>query len=168
MSQTEERPKAVSASAWKKAKVHEGVTLPSGAVVDINVPNLSQLIASGQLPNSLVDAAMKLDGAAKEQGEKPNKLDPELLRDTWEFVKYIVPLTVAKPSITSDDVDDLPIEDAEMITSFATRRNDIDAVGHHLGGLETHRRFRELRGLITLDEAMADIEVGGEAVSDAE
>lgn len=167
MSQTEERPKAVSASAWKKAKVHEGVTLPSGAVVDISVPNLSQLIASGQLPNALVDAAMKLD-SERQQDEKPAKLDPELLRDTWEFVKFIVPLTVHKPSITSDDVDDIPIEDAEMITSFATRRNDIDAIGHHLGGLETHRRFRELRGLITLDEAMADIEVGGEAVPDAD
>ena len=39
---------------------------------------------------------------------------------------------------------------------------DLDAIGHHLGGLETHRRFRELRGLITLDEAFSDIEGGGE------
>lgn len=151
------KPKATSTAAWKKARVHEGVTLPSGAVVDINVPNLSQLIASGQLPNTLIDSAMKHDSA-----EDGKPLDPQVLKDTWDFVKFIVPLTVAKPTITADDVDDIPVEDAEMITSFATRRNDIDAIGHHLGGLETHRRFRELRGLLTLDEALSDVEGGGE------
>lgn len=164
----EAKPKAVSAAAWKKAKVHEGVTLPSGAVVDITVPNLSQLIAGGQLPNSLIDAAMQLDNSDDEKVDPKRRLDPQVLKDTWDFVKFVVPLTVAKPQITSDDVDDIPIEDAEMITSFATRRNDIDALGHHLGGLETHRRFRELRGLITLDEALADIDSSGEAVPDAE
>lgn len=151
MSETETKPKATSASAWKKAKVHEGVTLPSGTVVDVSVPNLAEMIASGQLPNSLVDAAMQHEGGRSED----TKITPELLKETWAFIRYIVPLTVAKPTITEDDVDDLPVEDVEMLASFATRRNDLDAVGHHLGGLETHRRFRELRGLLTLDEALS-------------
>jgi hypothetical protein len=58
------------------------------------------------------------------------------------------------PKITEDDIDDLPIEDVEMLAGFAMRTNDIDAIGHHLGGLETHRRFRELRGLLTIDEVV--------------
>lgn len=145
-SKTEDRPKAVSASAWKKAKVHEGVTLPSGVVVDITIPNLAQLIASGQLPNHLTGPALRQ--------QKVDEITPEVLKDTWEFVTYIVPKMLVKPTISEADVDDLPIEDVEMLAGFATRSNDLDAVGHHLGGLETHRSFRELRGLLTLDEAL--------------
>jgi hypothetical protein len=146
--------KAVSASAWKKAKVHEGITLPSGAVVDITIPNLATLISSGTLPTPLVDAAMRLEGAP-DDGDGKRKVTPEVLKETWDFIEYIVPLMVVKPSITSDDLEDLPVEDVEMLASFATRSNDIDAIGHHIGGLETHRRFRELRGLITLDEVVS-------------
>lgn len=152
MSETTESPKASSAAGWKKARVHEGVTLPSGVVVDITVPNLVTLISSGELPNPLIDAAMKAQGGDPEAG---GKLSVETLKDTWDFIKFIVPKMLVKPTITADDVDDLPVEDVEMLAGFATRRNDIDAVGHHLGGLETHRRFRELRGLLTLDEALS-------------
>ena len=152
MSETTESPKATSAAGWKKAKVHQGVTLPSGTVVDITVPNLVTMIASGELPNPLIDAAMQAQGGSPDQQEK---LSPETLKDTWEFIRFIVPGMLVKPTITADDIDDLPVEDVEMLAGFATRRNDIDAVGHHLGGLETSRRFRELRGLITLDEALS-------------
>jgi hypothetical protein len=147
-----EKTKAVSASAWKKATVHEGVTLPSGSVVDISVPNLVTMISSGELPNPLIDEAMKAQGGGPEESKE---LSVETLKDTWSFIRYIVPKMLVHPTISEQDVDDLPVEDVEMLAGFATRRNDIDAVGHHLGGLETHRRFRELRGLLTLDEALS-------------
>jgi hypothetical protein len=146
---TETKPKG--ADAWKKSRVHENVTLPSGFQVDITIPNLATLITSGELPNPLVDAALQNLKPQQEDGS----INREALEKSWDFIKFIVPRMLVSPTVTPDDVDDLPIEDVEMLAGFATRSNDIDAVGHHLGGLETHRSFRELRGLLTLDEALS-------------
>lgn len=144
-----EQQKATSKTGWKRNKVHEGVTLPSGAVVDIRLPNLSQLIKSGEIPNELVDDALE------QRNEK--KITRETLLKTWEFTRFIVPRTVVSPEIGEDDVDDLPIQDVEMIASFAGRGTDIDAVGHQLGGLERVKSFRAARGLLTLDEIVGDL-----------
>ena len=88
------KPKATSTAAWKKARVHEGVTLPSGAVVDINVPNLSQLIASGQLPNTLIDSAMKHDSA-----EDGKPLDPQVLMVGIGLVGLLIALPLEIVSV---------------------------------------------------------------------
>jgi hypothetical protein len=146
MSDTESKPSKPTAAGWKKANVHQGVTLPSGTVVDITVPNLPKMIASGSFPNALIDVALKRREASD--------VNEETMKESWEFIKYIVPQMLVTPKITEDDIDDLPIEDVEMLAGFAMRTNDIDAIGHHLGGLETHRRFRELRGLLTIDEVV--------------
>jgi hypothetical protein len=139
----------VNKTEWKKAKVHEGITLPSGVKVDITIPNLTQMVATGALPNELTAVALRQQEA--------DKIDEDVLRETWKFVKHIVPVMLVNPKITEDDVEELPIEDLEMLASFATRQADLDAVGHHLGGLETSRSFRELRGLISLDEALESV-----------
>lgn len=147
----------VSKTGWKKRKVHEGVTLPSGAVVDIRLPNLAQLIKSGEIPNQLIDEAL--------EQRNQDKITRETLEKTWAFTRFIVPRTLVKPEISDEDVEDLPIQDVEMLAAFATRSLDIDAVGHHLGGLETVQSFRSHRGLITLDEIVGDLSGSGEAAT---
>lgn len=66
MPETETKPentrgpeKVTSAAALKKRAVHKDVTLPSGAIVEIKLPNLSQMIKAQTLPNELVDAALR-------------------------------------------------------------------------------------------------------------
>lgn len=143
------KSKAASKTAWKKASVHEGVTLPSGTVVDINIPSLPKLIKAGQVPNHLIDIAI-------EQGSA-EKITKEVLEQTWEFTQYIIPQMVVNPAITAEDVDDLPPLDLEMLISFASRVTDVDAVGHQLGGLETQSSFRDIRGLSAYNESLLDL-----------
>ena len=49
--------KKVSKTGWKNSRRHT-ITLPSSAEVDVEIPNLPQLIKTGQIPNNLVDAAL--------------------------------------------------------------------------------------------------------------
>ena len=139
-----------SKAAWKSAKRHEGVTLPSGQVVAIVLPNLATLIKSGELPNSLIDEAIELQQA--------KKITRDALVKSWEFTRFIVPRTVVDSVITEDDVEDLPISDVELLAAFATRNTDMDAVNHQLGGLETVKSFRNARGIYSLDEVLEDID----------
>jgi hypothetical protein len=133
------KTKAASKDAWKQANVHTGVTLPSGTIVDITIPSLPRLIKSGQVPNHLIDIAV-------EQGSA-EKIDKEVLEQTWEFTKFIIPQMLVNPEITEDDVEDLPALDLELLIGFASRVTDLDAIGHQLGGLETQDSFRNVRGL---------------------
>lgn len=143
---TEKATGAVSKGAWKKAGTHT-VTLPSGAVVDIRIPNLTAMAKSGQLPNSLLELVANKESESKLTAkEELEKLD--------EFHRFLVPLTVVEPSITEEDFDDIPPQDVGMLVQFATRQIDIDAVGHQLGGLETIKEFRRFRGL---DDSLTDI-----------
>lgn len=152
--ETAEAPKKPdSKSGLKKRRLHEGVTLPSGAVVTIKLPNLGQMIHAGTLPNELVQAALKQQTPVGED-ERP-KLTEEDLKQDWEFVEWVVPQTLHEPKIESSDVVDLDPADITMIANFAARRIDIDAVGHQLGGLETQKSFRDHRGIFTFEEALA-------------
>jgi hypothetical protein len=146
---TPDTPKTATAASWKKAKRHAGITLPSGAVVDIELPNIQLLIKAGAIPNNLLDAAL--------QHQNAKEVTADMIKETWDYTVWILPRTVVSPEITEEDVKDLPAEDVEMLTGFAARTNDIDAVGHHLAGLETQRRFREVRGLLTAEEVVRDL-----------
>lgn len=138
-----------TADQWKKKRIHAGVTLPSGFQVDIALPNLAAMLKAGVVPNPLIDSAIKHAEA--------QRVTADMLKETWDFTRWIVPKMVVNPEITEEDIDELPIEDVEMLAGFASRTNDIDAVGHHLGGLETYKSFRDLRGLTSIEEALADI-----------
>lgn len=122
------------ATAWKKAKRHT-VTLPSGTVVDIELPHLAKLAKSGQMPNELVDAAMG-------QANSNEKVTRETIASQWDFYSYLVSITVVDPAITIEDVNDLPAEDVDHVVEFATRQRDLDAVGKHFAGLETQKSFQ--------------------------
>ena len=136
--QTEKTSKTTLAG-WKKAKRH-AVTLPSGVQVQVEIPNLPALIKTGQIPNDLVDLTIK---AA--QGDLI--VSKELIEQQADFTSKLVALTVKEPEITEDDVADLPYEDCELIVEVATRQRDLDAEGHHIGGLEKSADFRKFRGL---------------------
>lgn len=136
--QTEKTSKTTLAG-WKKAKRHE-VTLPSGVTVQVEIPNLPALIKTGQIPNDLVDLTIK---AA--QGDLV--VSKELIEQQADFTAKLVTLTVKEPEVTDEDVADLPYEDCELLVEVATRQRDLDAEGHHIGGLEKSADFRKFRGL---------------------
>lgn len=136
-------------ATWKKARTHE-VTLPSGVEVIIEVPNLAVLVKSGYLPNELVQAAI---GTIQ-----TGRLTEEAIQEQPDFYSKIVTTTVKDPILDADDVigaDPIPFEDIEMIVEFATRQRDMDAVGHHLGGLHKVKDWRTFRGF---DHLYADLE----------
>lgn len=141
-----EKVKTTTVSAWKKAKQHS-VTLPSGVVVTIVVPNLPKMIAGGQVPGGLVQAAISF-------AQKP-KITPELVQEQYDFAKYIVSQTVVDPDLSEAEVEEIPYEDVECLLEFATRQRDMDAVGQHMAGLEKIESFRRFRGLPDSDEDLA-------------
>jgi hypothetical protein len=152
-----------SKDQWKRAAVHT-ITLPSGAVVNIKLPDLAALIKGGQIPNPLLEIAQKIgsgepvtapEGKAEgEEGEQSQedektKANAELIGQIGEFHAFLVEQTVHAPEVTKEEVQagELPTEDVAVIVQFALRERDFDAVGHHLGGLETVPEFRKFRGL---------------------
>lgn len=155
--ETERGPERVTTAAGlKKRAVHKDVTLPSGAIVDIKLPNLSQMIKAQTLPNDLVEAALKQQVQPGE-GEEPKMLTREDLEQDWDFVEFIVPLVLHTPKVKTEDVADLDPMDVTMLANFAARRTDIDAVGHQLGGLDTQASFRQHRGFFDIDSALANL-----------
>jgi hypothetical protein len=139
-------------TSWKKAAIHEGVTLPSGTVVSIKLPNLGLLLKTGQIPNTLIDAAVKAQNASAESVE----ITREMIEEQWDFASFLVSRTVVEPEITQEEVDDIPAEDVEMLVEFATRQRDIDAVFRHIGGLDKLDSFREIRGVGSGSEDLED------------
>jgi len=136
---------------WFKAGRHEGVTLPSGTIVTIQIPNLGLMMKTGQLPNSLIEAAVD------QQNNGSAEVTREMIEQQWEFYAFLVSKTVAEPQITIDEVEQVPAEDIEMIIEFATRQRDMDAVYKHLSGLETQESFRKFRGIASGDSDLADL-----------
>lgn len=150
-----------SAKAWKANAIHT-VTLPSGTVVKVKLPNLAGFVKSGTLPSSLLEASQKVAQASRAGEEVPK----ELYEEMETFNTFLVTHTVVDPVITAEDIasgpdeEGIPPEDVEMIVGFATRRLDFDAVGHHLAGLETVESFRKFRGLDTSAEDLLSLSRG--------
>lgn len=148
-----EKPKPTSLTQWKRGKVHEGVTLPSSAVVSVQLPNLADLIKKDAIPNTLLDAALESIPKDDETSEQKK----ERLIKQWDFLCWAIPETVVSAELKPEDVSELPFEDVEMLAGFIQRTNDIDAVGHQLGGLEVQDSFREHRGIASLAEIAAGL-----------
>lgn len=137
---------ATTLAGWKKAKNHL-ITCPSGTQVTITLPDIPALIEAGTIPNHLVEAAI---GAVK----GTTTIDRQFVIEQADFVNRIVALSVVEPKLTDADVKDVPVEDRELIAEIATRQRDLDALGHHIGGLHEDRDFRRFRGLDGLDAAL--------------
>lgn len=140
----------VSKTAWKKAGVHTGVVLPSGAVVSVRVPNLAKLAEAGEIPNELVDVAT----AAEQVG--PENTPPDALAKLAEVQKFIVSQTVVDPKITPEEVDDLPGEDLPFLSEIAYRQRDIDAIGNPIAGLDKLAKYATFRDDHDRDEVALD------------
>lgn len=136
-------PKKFTTAGWKSRKVHE-ITLPSGAQVKVQIPNMALLAKTGRISNDLILMAAEIQSQAI-ANETPTI---EQLQENHEFTKTIVALTVVEPSLTEDQVDDVvPVPDQDLIVALALRATDMDAVYHQLGGLETVASFRDVRGI---------------------
>ncbi len=133
--QTAKRSKA----AWKKAKRHD-VTLPSGFEVEVEIPNLPQMVKTGQIPNDLLDAAL---GAIKQQ-----QITPDLIKEQADFFNLLVTTMVKDPVITVEELenDEIPYEDVELLVEIGTRQRDLDALGRHISGLHKVEEWRKFRG----------------------
>lgn len=139
-------PKKIDKATWKKQRRHT-IKLPSGFEVEIEVPNLPQLVKTGQLPNDLVSQALGIVQAGK--------LSAEAIAEQAEFYAKLVLVTVKSPELVEADIigdDTIPFEDVEMIVEIATRQRDMDAEGNHLGGLHLSKKWRQFRGFPDLDE----------------
>lgn len=142
-------PKKTTASDWIGQAVHE-VTLPSGFKAKIKIPNLPQIIKTGGIPNDLLKAALKAQSFDVE-------LTEDDLKREAEYNELIVLEAVVEPEITKDDIPSLPYEDLAMLIEIAMRQRDVDAVGHHIGGLETSAEWRRFRGLDSFDEDLSNV-----------
>lgn len=126
-------------SAWKKAGVHT-VALPSGMEVDVRIPNLPLMIKQGSIPNNLIQTAL---GVMDNQS-----ITAELLSEQADFFHMLVASMVVEPELTPEEVPEVvPYEDIELLAELATRQRDVDALGHHIGGLHTSKDWRVFRGL---------------------
>lgn len=147
---------STSKSAWKKAGVHT-VTMPSGAVVDIRIPNLAQMAEAGELDNELLQYAIP-----DKSSEEPEKeLTPEEkkanLTKLAQFHAWLVSKTLVDPAVTPEEVPSVvPTPDLEVLVELASRRRDMDVVGHHIGGLEVSAAFRKFRGIDSSESDFLD------------
>lgn len=135
--------KTTTLASWKKNAVHT-VTLASGTEVDIKIPNLPELVSAGEFPNHLVDVAISVATGKTE-------VSTEEIKSQAEFYRELVSRTVVAPALSPEDVKDVPFEDVELLASIATRQRDVDALGHHIAGLDSNADWRKFRGVEYID-----------------
>lgn len=138
--------RAASLDEWVEAATHYPL-LPSGKRVGIKIPDLPALIESGQIPQHLLDVAIKMVAGGAEQ--TPSK---EVIAAQREFTDVLVQMTVVEPSLSDETVKRVPFEDKDFIVAIATRARDLDAEGEHLAGLTTSEKFRRFRRLGEFDK----------------
>jgi hypothetical protein len=144
-------------SGWKKAKVHT-VTLPSGVQVEIIIPNLAKMAKGGELPNDLIKHAAPEPLAPGAEPTPPNEAERlENLKTLAEFQSWLVSSMLVSPKLDPDEVlDVVPTPDLEVLVELASRRRDMDVVGHHIGGLEVSAEWRKFRGIDVGDADLLD------------
>lgn len=156
MSSTAAAPKPGTKSAWKKAGVHT-VTLPSGFVASIRIPDLAAMAKSGELDNDLLAYAVPTPPKPDDEEPTPEQ-KKENLTKLANFHDWLVSHTLVEPKLTPDEVSEtVPTPDKEVLVELASRRRDMDVVGHHIGGLEVSAEFREFRELPARDEDILDV-----------
>ena len=141
MSETQTASKA----AWQKANAHT-ITLPSGTVVKIKLPNLPEMVKGGSFPNQLLPIAIKRI--------QEDEITADKISDLADYNRFLVHTMLIQPKVELEDVPTLPPADVDMLISIANRERDMDAVGHHLSGLETVDAFKKFRGLDDRNEGL--------------
>ncbi len=132
-----------SAAAWRAAaktkdlSAGEPLTLPSGAVVLVRRPPLSEWIAQGRLPQAFAQMVLARETASPAQ--PPSVADVLAL---GRFVYALVVATVLQPQIVRDSpaegeiaYDEVPCADIDAILAYANRSTEVAALGefHRVG-----------------------------------
>lgn len=145
-----------SKTAWKKAGIHT-VTLPSGVEVKIRIPNLAKMAQAGELDNDLLQYAVP-NLPADDSEEPTPEQKKENLTKLANFHQWLVSKTLVEPELTPEEVKEtVPTPDLEVLVELASRRRDMDVVGHQIGGLEVSADFRKFRGIDAGDEDFLDV-----------
>lgn len=141
--------KTISKAAWSKKAEHE-INLASDVdtVVKIRLPNLPALVASGDFPNHLIDAAISVASGAK--------VTREHIAEQSEFYNHLVSNMLIEPAVTPEEVKNIPFEDIELLIAIGTRARDIDGLGNHIAGLDKSDDWMKFRRQSLVD---ADLEV---------
>lgn len=137
--------------AWEEAAFHT-ILCPSGVRVGIRIPDLAALIEGGDLPQHLLDAALKAAGQTSSADQKEITVDD--VRRELEFTNFLVAKTVVKPDISIEQAAKIPAEDKELIAQIALRLRDYDAEYAHIGGLDTSEKYRRFRRLGEFDSSV--------------
>lgn len=152
------RPAVVSKTAWTQLAVHR-VHLPSGAVVDIKIPDLSLLIAGGAVPEKLKHTALRELTQQIRDVHEPTALgetagqsliDEEHIIGLAELTRWLVTQTLVDPKVTEAEIASgvVPNEDLVMLTQIASRERNTDARGVELGiePIDRWEVFRQYHG----------------------
>lgn len=147
-------------SAWKKAGIHT-VTLPSGTQVKIRIPNIAAMAKGGELDNDLLQYAVPDAKRLAEEAteEKTVEQKKENLTKLANYHAWLVSKTLVEPAMTPEEVGApgaIPTPDIEVLVELASRRRDMDVVGHQIGGLEGSAEFRKFRGLDASEQDFLD------------
>jgi hypothetical protein len=136
---------------WSKLGVHR-VTLPSGAVVKIRIPDLSMLLANDAVPEELRTAAIEeINNAYRAASASASgaeyampEISVERMRDLAGLNRYLVSESLVDPPLSDEQLasGQIPDEDILMLSQFASRERVYDAKGVKLG-IEPIDRYQE-------------------------
>lgn len=148
--QQEPKPQAVDLKAWQAAALHYPL-LPSGSRVGLKIIDLPGLIEAGEIPQHLLDAALGIVRAQKDEAQVPSaeEITANMAKER-EFTDTVVKLSVVQPDLSkaaADDLKAIPYEDKQFIVAVATRARDLDVEGEHIAGLTKSEKFRKFREL---------------------
>lgn len=142
-------------TSWKKAGVHT-VTLPTSAVVKITIPNLAKMAQAGELDNDLLQYAVPSLPTDPDEEPTPEQ-KKENLTKLAAFHQWLVSQTLVDPKLSPEEVKEtVPTPDLEVLVELASRRRDMDVLGHQIGGLEVVPEWRKFRGIDDSDEDILD------------
>ena len=146
----------VSAEQWAAFGVHE-ITLPTGARVEIRLPDMGLLLAANRVPARLRDGALKrfreaieepdpetdpeaaalaaAEESTDEKKAKDDPFDPEKLAELRDLNFWLVEQMLVRPKVTVAQMLEgaIPNEDMELLVDVALRETDEDALGVKIG-----------------------------------
>lgn len=147
------RSKNVSTKGqWLNRSVHT-ITLYSGTVVKVRIPDLMLMLKNDTIPTKLRDIALEraegdVDLKAAEAVKPNNDERVKGVKEGAELLFWLVSDMVLEPKITPEEVESLPADDRMMLIEIANRERDTDALGASLGveplsRWETFRHFHK-------------------------
>lgn len=121
----EDAPSTLDDLRSKLKKRGEGVVLqvPSGLRFRVTRPNISTLVKTGQMPNSLIGTAIQ-----QQKGFEP-KTSQEL-KEVFELVDFLVKLAVKQPQLDDEMINDMEDDDKFVIFNYV------------MGGVDSLQSFR--------------------------